>query len=162
MTKSLSAIRKEAARKRNRTSFDSLDDVLFLDIDGVINTDRDNYGDRAFSAECVGNICTLCREYGLKIVVSSSWRKYPGYEELLRKAGIAEDIVILGRTGVLNDSREEEIKRYLAEHIYIGRFIVIDDGEFDELSRYQVKTNFMSGFDAEKLKEARVMLNEQG
>ena len=160
MSKKLNTILKEAKRKRSRTSYDSLDNILFLDFDGVINTDIDNYGDKPFNTGCVRNICTLCREYNLKIVVSSSWRKYPDYEDLLRIAGFDKDIIVLGRTSVLDDSREEEIKQYLAEHIYIDKFVIVDDTDFDELTRYHIKTEFSKGFDLNKLEEARVLLND--
>lgn len=128
--------------------------VLFLDCDGVIKIGY------YFSDTCIDNINTLCREYNLKIVIISTYRKRPDYIEMFRDAGIADDIEIIGRTGDQELTREDEIKKYISEHPNINKFIIIDDGRFIDLEKYQVKTYFDYGFDDEKLKEARSLLNK--
>ena len=41
---SLNAILKKAKQKRKKTLYDQTDNVLFLDYDGVINIDFNNFG----------------------------------------------------------------------------------------------------------------------
>ena len=146
------------AAKKKRKYFDQLDNILFLDYDGVINTDINNYGQLPFNKVCIDNVNRLCKEYNLKIVVISSWKKYANYIDILYESGLDKDITIIGKTDILNGSREEEIKQYLYNNIYINKFIIIDDGDYDELSKYQVKTNFNDGFNDDKYLEASSLL----
>jgi len=158
---SVSSILKRAKRKRRKLLSDDLDNILFLDFDGVLNLDADNYGEKPFNSSCVENVNRLCRAYSLKIVVISSWKKYALYEEILRMSGLDPDIVILGKTDTLGKDREAEIKQYLSEHIYIDRFLILDDGVFDELTPYHVQTSFTEGFTDEKYREAVRILENQ-
>ena len=134
------------------------DDILFLDYDGVINTDYTITEGAILSRECLGNVSRLCLRFGLKIVVSSSWRSDPDHREYLYAYGLDPSVVILGKTKELNTSRSEEIRQYLYDHVYINRFIILDDNEIEGFERYQVKTDFEQGFDTEKYEEAVRML----
>ena len=80
---SLKSILSYARRKRRGKLNDELDNVLFLDYDGVINLDPNNYGKKCFDRDCIENVNRLCKKFNLKIVVISSWKKYENYEGLL-------------------------------------------------------------------------------
>lgn len=134
--------------------------VLFLDYDGVVNTPIWNdKGTKArfnfpkdgkvnnFQAVCWLN--DFCKRYKFDIVVSSTWREYPNYEECLRNGGLHKDIKILGSTPILpSRMRGKEIDMYLSEHPEIKYYLIVDDD--DDLLDYQkshfVKTNMMVGF----------------
>ena len=158
---SLRKILKEAKKKRRSAISDDLDNVLFLDFDGVINIDVNNYGRKPFDPSCMENINRLCKTYDLRIVVISSWKKYPNYQKLLYDSGLDRSVTVLGKTETVNGPREEEIKKYLADHIYIDRFIILDDGVFDELTPYHVRTRFTEGFSDQKYEEAAQLLKSR-
>ncbi|MBQ6654124.1 MAG: hypothetical protein IJM79_01185 [Erysipelotrichaceae bacterium] len=155
----ISAILKQMKKNRETDSEKKLYDVLFLDYDGVINIVNKNYSIDRFESRRMENINRLCREFGLKIVVTSSWRLFPNYGELLYENGLDPDIEVLGCTESTGP-RETEIKNYLMQHIYINRFIILDDGVFNELSRYQVRTKLSEGFDGSKYEEAKELLEK--
>lgn len=133
--------------------------VLFLDIDGVVNTFQ-MYKDLPFNIPAnelkfvegyYVDICSpsqkrvsntqaviildkICHEFDLKIVLSSTWRlgHYEETIEALRKAGLSEDIEIIGKTGRYDSGRRgSEITRWLGEHPGIEDYIILDDDDFD-------------------------------
>ena len=59
--------------------------IIFLDIDGVLNT-ISNWGSRPiekrFSPGCVAALNKITEHTGAKIVISSSWKNIMGYQEL--------------------------------------------------------------------------------
>ena len=153
-------LRRKMKRRSDMT--DDIENILFLDYDGVINTDLYNYGQEPFNQTCMKNVEKLCREYDLKIVVTSSWREYRDYPEYLRKSGLSEEIEILGCTEILHMFREDEIKDYLKKHIYIHKFVILDDiKDLGDLEPYHVCTEFEKGFDEEKYQEAKKILEEK-
>lgn len=75
--------------------------IIFLDIDGVLNTERNNnknYGrPRPFDPEAISALNKIIKETDAKIVISSSWRYMYDTEsmgELLFLEGLPKDIVI--------------------------------------------------------------------
>lgn len=75
--------------------------ILFLDIDGVLNSYRNNkknYGrPRPFDPEGICALNKILKETGAKIVISSSWRYMYNMEsmaELLMLEGLPKDVVI--------------------------------------------------------------------
>lgn len=160
-TDRIETILKKNRKKREKDPYNvECDHVLFLDYDGVINTDPSNYGTRPFNSNCMTNLNNLCNDYDLKIVVTSSWKKYSFYQDMLKDSGLDEDIVILGKTEFMpNGSREDGIKQYLIDHIYIDYFIILEDASFNELKKYQIQTSYYHGFDDDKYEEAKRLLN---
>lgn len=146
-------------RKRIKELSDELDNILFLDYDGVINLDINNYGHKTFDKNSIDNLNKFCHKHNMKIVVISSWRKYPNYKKILYQSGLDCDIDIIGKTIFLG-SRESEIKDYLKNNPYIGKFIILDDGEYDLLSKYQIKTKYDEGFNNKKYLEAEKLFME--
>lgn len=84
--------------------------ILFLDMDGVINTsktDIDNnvfingieYHDTFFDKTLVNNVNILCEKFNLKIVCNSTWRFYYSNDILIKLLkGVGLSAPIIGQT----------------------------------------------------------------
>lgn len=109
--------------------------VLFLDIDGVLNSRRSQMAfggyphdfssaDMArFDLVAVGLIRRLCRVTGCSIVLSSDWRYYT----TAHLAANALDLPIMDVTPQLDASRGCEINAWLNEHPEVERYAIVDD-----------------------------------
>lgn len=148
--------------KKSRRNYFSgeLDNIVFLDFDGVLNLDINNYTGNFKAKEPMANLNKFCLENEFKIVVISSWRKSLNYKELLYESGLNENIQILGATDILEKDRESEVIDYLEKHQNINKFIILDDGNFNELKKYQIQTIFEKGFDNTKYHEAIELINK--
>ena len=140
--------------------------IIFLDIDGVLNsqkTFRDNHNYRKFFVKYMNDsvddeiihimlgidlnkvfmLRDICNLTGAKVVVSSSWRRSRWYlllEESLTSLGIP----IVGITPYINSNRGTEIRKYLEDN-KVDDFVILDDEifkDFNELENYLVKTSF--------------------
>ena len=149
----LERVLKQLEEDRKIYSQEELDNIVFLDFDGVLNLDIVNSGSGRTKIP-MRNLNHLCLDYNFSIVVISSWRSEVNYQELLYESGLDSRIKILGATDVLGTSKEIEIIEYIENHNNINKFIVLDDGCFDELKKYQVQPIFYKGFDDEKYIEA--------
>ena len=149
--------------KKDRTKYFSgdINNILFLDFDGVLNLDINNYTGNFKATIPMKNLNKFCIENEFKIVVISSWRRSINYEELLYESGLNKKIHILGATEDLKGDRESEIIDYLEKNTNVNNFIILDDGDFNELSKYQIKTVFCNGFDDSKYDEAVKLLNKE-
>ena len=149
--------------KKDRTKYFSgeINNILFLDFDGVLNLDINNYNGNFKATIPMKNLNKFCIENEFKIVVISSWRKSSNYKEILYESGLNKKIHILGATENLERDRESEIIDYLEKNTNVNNFIILDDGDFNELSKYQVKTIFRNGFDDSKYDEAVKLLNKE-
>lgn len=148
--------------------------VIFLDIDGVLNSDAyDKERDAKDGNIDVSRLPLLKRlidETGAKAVLSSSWREHWERDEGLmsdtgleltdtfRQAGIE----IFDKTSVMS-SRSEEISHWLSLHPETEGFIIFDDNIFGwgELSGRLIRTNkkIGRGLEEEHIKEALRLLN---
>lgn len=148
--------------------------VIFLDIDGVLNSDvYDKERDAKDGNIDVSRLPLLKRlidETGAKAVLSSSWREHwekdkglmsdTGLEltDTFRRAGIE----IFDKTPVMS-SRREEISHWLSLHLETEGFVIFDDNPFgwEELSENLVRTNrrIGRGLEEEHIKEATRILN---
>lgn len=162
--------------------------IIFLDIDGVLNTGRHMefqwiqnnhkcvlHSDCNFDPICLENFKNLMTETDAKIVISSTWRlfhKEPMSEhdkyvwnrlmENLDSVGAKERYI--GDTPYLCTERGVEIEYWLkhTEH-KIDNFVIIDDdsdmGEYTETKL--AKCNFVTGFDDKVLKKTLKILNKE-
>ena len=136
--------------------------VLFLDFDGVLNSDQYN---RQRDPRTQGNLdetrlpllCRILEETGAVIVLSTSWRLYwspdpalcaPEWREtgeVLTRYGIP----VLDRTPAYNgNSRDREIRDWLAAHAgEVESFAILDDIPFGwgDLSDRLVRTDMRKG-----------------
>lgn len=110
--------------------------VLFLDIDGVLNSCRSaaafggypcgfTEADRArFDWVAVGLIRKLCRQAGASIVLSSSWRLG---RDSVRECAAGLDLPIIDKTPALPGVRGEEIRAWLERHPEVTHWAIVDD-----------------------------------
>lgn len=150
----LDKVLKQIKKSRNNYFSGELNNIVFLDFDGVLNLDINNYTGNFKAKEPIENLNKFCLENEFKIVVISSWRKSLNYMEILYESGLDRRIEILGATETLEKDRETEVIDYLEKHQNINKFIILDDGNFYELRKYQIQTIFEKGFDNKKYQEA--------
>lgn len=142
--------------------------VIFLDIDGVLNTSEtiDLYikkiNTTGLDEEKIKILSKIVKLYNCKIVISSSWKLYWDEEDdstlseslrtlfnLFKKYGIecigkTPDIMKRYSSYSYNEMwKDYDIKTYLKSHPEIEHFCIIDDQTFDltELIDYVVKAN---------------------
>ena len=109
---------------------------IFLDVDGVLNTEAD-WARKVYSldSKCVESFCKLLNSLNdPKVVLSSTWRNGIARDgtttvhiddliKVLEPAGIKS----LDKTGVASDgSRTREIEHYLRRHL-TDEYIILDD-----------------------------------
>jgi HAD domain in Swiss Army Knife RNA repair proteins len=138
--------------------------VLFLDIDGVLNSLRTCVGlggyPNDFSVEsmalvdhaALGLVRGLCLAGDVAVVLSSSWRILHGFASVA--AGL--DLPVVDRTPSLDGSRGSEIADWLARHPGVERYAIVDDDAdvLPEQLPFFVQTNGFDGLcwrDFEKL-----------
>lgn len=150
--------------------------VIFLDIDGVLNTEsfressNIDYFETPISENHMRLLAHLIKITGAKIVLSSTWREYwkPGQEQFDRFGVYINslfqkyDLEIFDKTPELTD-RDEEITEW--KNIYkneLDGFVIIDDFDFkwsDINKNHLVKTHDEVGLDKEAVDKAIKILN---
>lgn len=132
--------------------------VIFLDIDGVLNSaayDRIRSRDEGnIDISRMPLLKKIILETNAAIVLSSSWRKHwePDPEQCdqigceLNRTFNLFDLKIRDKTPVLGN-RSAEISAWLNEHPDVTNYVVIDDafGGWDVHESHLVKTNFRIG-----------------
>lgn len=120
--------------------------VIFLDVDGVLNSDE--YFDKIknlningiqseIDVEKIKLLNIAINETKVKIVLTSSWRYTRNAQELrklLSEYGISTD-----STPFIQNERGLEIKQYLYEHPDVEDFVIVDDEIFDSYNDELVK-----------------------
>ena len=144
--------------------------VLFLDIDGVLNSafvlDEQRRGD-AIDRGMVERINQIVDATGCKIVISSTWRILHPLGQLttlLRQHGMRD--VVIDKTPRLDATyfnRGDEILIWLGSRPDVDSFIAIDDsaGEFDKIRDRLVATTWKYGLQDEHVIKAIALLNEK-
>ena len=143
--------------------------LIFLDYDGVINTlmfEKGNLTPRFYFPEdnkvnnfqAVMWLNKLCLETGAKIVVTSSWRLWDNYIEVLYQSGLMEGIEVIGKTENLGD-RDVEIREYLSNQTEpIESYVVLDDDRIIGFEKHQVKCDIYTGFNFREYRKALKIL----
>lgn len=151
--------------------------VLFLDIDGVLNSEdfyreRHSRGKRRvvdsdeICPTLVDNLNSVLREAGCAVVLSSTWRKFTPLKDMvdiLRSKGCAIQ-EFAGATPVLDSQMENglwhsprrgsEIQAWLDDHPSVSKFVIVDDdSDMDHLAPFLVKTQHKTGLTKEKAQE---------
>jgi hypothetical protein len=147
--------------------------IVFLDIDGVINTPqnavarleqfktsaiphRDEFG-QLFCPRAVSNLEYLCHAAFAKVVISSTWRRM-GLTNILNMMharniqidviDITPDLSYQNENGIwISGTRGREIAEWLQKNP-VDRYVIIDDDNdmLPEQLPYFVRTNFKDGF----------------
>lgn len=121
-----------------------MNNIIFLDFDGVVNTiywsqgPDGVYNQNVFKSgheelnnkQAIGWLNELYKHCPYDIVVSSTWRLGMSTEELqylLIRSGFDPDIRVIDKTPVLHDERGKEIQAWIDKYDFTGNFIIIDD-----------------------------------
>lgn len=124
--------------------------VVFLDIDGVLNSSASLSDGVHIVPDKVIMLRRLCTQVKAKIVISSSWRIAHSLQEIrtvLRAAGLY-GIEVIGVTPISGDGfRGKEIESWLANNDYVSQYVIIDDdSDFMEYQKPRfVQTNDATG-----------------
>lgn len=133
--------------------------VLFLDIDGVLNsaeyvlenpgcldTSKDEVS--AFDPIACLRLEQVLVRTGAAIVLSSTWRLTNTVEQVtdfLERRGVSS-AKIIGTTPYLTGYRGNEIKEWLQNHPSVKRFAIVDDGsDMMPFLHHLVQTKWESG-----------------
>jgi hypothetical protein len=156
--------------------------ILFLDIDGVLNSSRTatihgtkpdgtltglgyptNFSIRnmrKFDPVAIGLIRQLCYESGCQIVLSSTWRITFTVEESRK----AFNLPIIDKTPrILFASRGGEIKEWLDTHSNIMKYTIVDDDSdmLESQLPYFVKVDSANGLSYQNYKQLKQLLMEK-
>lgn len=147
--------------------------VVFLDFDGVLNSQRyvREHGDgMAIDPSRLSLLRQVIDATGAQIVLSTSWRVHWDQDParcnetgaLINDLFAQYGLQILDKTPQLRTRREQEIKSWLDRHPETENFVVLDDGFLgaDFLTGHVVKTsNFFDGLDETDVIAATDILN---
>lgn len=142
-----------------------LNRILFLDIDGVLNTDdfRDMFGSNVLNPFLVRNLGRVVFETECKIVISSDWRF--GAMETIHQALRCKEFVDQPQAGPIIDAvidtipdlgltREQEILAWVkVPMIDVGNWVAVDDMDLDLGDTHFVHTNSEAGLSEQKADE---------
>jgi hypothetical protein len=144
--------------------------VLFLDIDGVLNSRiyykylfKPEDGGSRFDPYCVILVKKLVEEFSLKVVISSTWRD-GAMKRLVKELNENDFMVHLHEdwlTPVIRPaSRGKEIELWLDNHSEVKDYIILDDNEnlLDHQRDKFVKTSVYLGMVQERYHHARNLL----
>lgn len=142
--------------------------VIFLDIDGVINSERTCYAygslphdsqDKFFDEVAIGMIRKLCMQTSADIVLSSSWRYHHDYRDLAKSLHLP----IIDATTTNNTTyvpRGVEIQEYLDYHPHITHYVIVDDNSdmLDSQQENFVRTSTREGLMFEHVMKMKQIL----
>ena len=124
--------------------------VIFLDVDGVLNSAQDGYSIRLRTDSHLKLLQRIVKKTGAKIVLSSSWRIgfTPASRNLLARFK-EYGLELMDCTPELPAScRGDEIRQWLTDNVYnydIENFVILDDeanmAEFTDKNLVQTDTN---------------------
>lgn len=147
--------------------------LLFLDVDGVLNSERDlkEQGWQALGKDKLDLLMEIVTESHCDIVLSSSWRFFGDAVEKLNKALTERGLTLFGKTPELRAvGRAKEILKWINENVSPEEslVIVILDDERDAdllevLPHWKVrffKTSFSFGLTRELAEQAKFFLQQ--
>lgn len=114
----------------------SITKIIFLDIDGVLNNAKLRWreGMDAIDFTCVKILGDIIQATGAKIVIHSTWRV--GFSDINSLKDAFSKFLppliidsIIDMTLDLPDGKAAEIREWIAENDFGGKFAVIDDDE---------------------------------
>lgn len=148
--------------------------VIFIDFDGVLNTEKYVRSCAEFGLIIDPSKMTLLKQItyatDARIVLSTSWREH--WDEVPQNCdniGIEINNIfeqhglhIIAKTPILNRCREDEIAEWLKSNPQVVNFVILDDKFLDsELIRgHFVKTSgYSKGLDVDSIEKAIDILN---
>ena len=133
--------------------------VIFLDIDGVLNTNSD----REILNDKLKLLSELVSKTGADVVLSSSWRygwnqselNQPGTRIYRLKQLLKDNDIVIKDTIGLDLTKSMQIKNYLNTNM-ISNYVVLDDEPIDTANL--VKTNAEQGLTQSDCQKASQLL----
>lgn len=103
--------------------------VLFLDVDGVLNTTKSK-SFYSLGKSYLRRLSEVVEKTGCRVVISSTWRKDPFMLKVLRKRLQYRGIEIYGTTPIAKSGpRGAEIQAWLLDHEgSVEKYAILDDG----------------------------------
>lgn len=131
--------------------------LIFLDIDGVLNTSETKQRHRGFigmQPDLVQRFNELVRSTDAGVILSSTWRIDPNWEKTMRSCGLT--CKFLGRTDRLPSGiRGEEIQEWLDKYTEpVEAYAIIDDDSDMLPHQPHFKTSFYAGGLTDEIAEA--------
>ncbi len=152
--------------------------VIFLDIDGVIETiywEKDQDGTWSYNVhkygheeinnkQAIGWLNELYKKVPYDVVVSSSWRykmNKDEFQELFTRSGFDPKIKVIDTTPILYQQRGLEIQKWLDDNNFKEKFIIIDDdSDMCQLLPFLVRCDCQLGFTIYDYQKALKMLGD--
>jgi hypothetical protein len=144
--------------------------IIFLDIDGVLNSMQfmiksgKDYGRQAIDPDAVSYLNQIIQQTNAKVVISSSWRiihRLSEIKDILYSRGFIGDII--DETPILrsnNRIRGDEIQLWL-DNNKVDNFVIIDDdSDMGDLKDRLVQTSFKYGLCEEHVEKCVNLLKE--
>lgn len=142
--------------------------VIFLDIDGVLNSEefaiwcRDfpdfikNGGSNWVDPKAVKMIEDICKDCDVKLVISSSWRMFDvqstiscfkNYRDLIPLCEYIVGVTPRNSDDRIWKFRGEEIQHYLNSHPEIDNYIIVDDDNdmLESQRKNFIRCNYLFG-----------------
>lgn len=128
--------------------------AIFLDIDGVLNSDEHTafiksfvtYGDNMiepFDDECLYNLKYIVDETDAKIIITSTWRLFPEYLNLLmnklEEYGLDKNVISLTISNKYKDKLQEIAVKL--KKLGITEYVVLDNDNTLNLDRHIITNN---------------------
>jgi hypothetical protein len=149
--------------------------IIFLDIDGVMNcakyakylyrSGHPGLRMRRFPPTAIRALNWLLEDESIKIVISSTWRKYWDIEDLRKhfeKQGASTSNRIIGYTPVFyNKPRGDEIEAWINSHSVSNFVILDDDSDMGNVKSNFVKTSNRYGLTMKHARKAKEILNKK-
>ena len=126
--------------------------LIFLDVDGVLNTSG-SIGSYPLDSDKLDLLNMIVVQTNAKIVISSSWREVDDAMNVLKKEFNKKDIdCIIGITPSLHwdSKRTDQIKHFVEnfskkyKNQIIDKWIAIDDFKLDEMNPNLMKNHFVN------------------
>jgi len=140
--------------------------VIFLDVDGVLNTIRSVgiFGSGYLCEKSIMLIRHIVDQTDAKIVLSSTWRKYPESKEQLDQALKNHELFIYDFTPIISldfpTPRNEEIKLWL-EANPVNNFAILDDDPRAKIEGHFFRVNEDTGITEEVADKVISFLNKE-
>ena len=155
--------------------------IIFLDFDGVMDTSyydhilskkglpgNDSFG-TVFDPHCIQNLKHIIDETGANIVVSSFWKYFMTYKDLLdmwEYRGLPGFVTDVTPTPTTRNNRGDEIDAWLEECDVECQYVIIDDLDGQNFNEHQIPrllvVNPFWGLDEDTAERAIQILNAEG
>lgn len=140
--------------------------VIFLDVDGVLNSSQDGFTIKLGTNKHLELLKQIVDKTDAKIVLSSSWRINNKTKSFIENKLNDYGMSIISSIPDLGSSRGEEIKSWLRETTdFIESFVILDDdSDMDEYTRARlVQTNRDMGLqETDVIKAINILCEPRG